>query len=108
MSFELDMDGIMGILGQREGVDALTSRARDAVRTARETGPRGKHAGRHEVDKIDVGETHVTRDGAVVDIDWRSSVWHLIEYGSVHNPPYAPIRNSAKSAGLQVIDERGA
>lgn len=28
------------------------------------------------------------------------SIWHIIEYGSVKNPPYAPMRRGALAAGL--------
>jgi hypothetical protein len=27
-------------------------------------------------------------------------IWHIIEYGSVNNPPYAVLRRAAESAGL--------
>lgn len=27
--------------------------------------------------------------------------WHIIEKGSVHNPPYAPIRRGVEKAGLR-------
>lgn len=30
--------------------------------------------------------------------------WHLIESGSVHNPPYAPFRRGVRAAGLR-LDE---
>lgn len=29
-----------------------------------------------------------------------SSFWGLIEYGSVHNPPFAPLRRGVSSAGI--------
>lgn len=29
---------------------------------------------------------------------------HLIEFGSVHNPPYAPLRNGVRNAGFR-LDE---
>jgi hypothetical protein len=28
------------------------------------------------------------------------NIWHIIEYGSVKNPPYAPMRRGAEAAGL--------
>lgn len=103
--FELDLDGIMGILAQ-QGVPELHARAQQAVNTAHGTGPRGEHAGRHVVDKIAVGTTHATGTGGpVVDIDWPDSRWHLLEFGSIHNPPYRVITNAAQDAGLEVIDE---
>jgi hypothetical protein len=32
-----------------------------------------------------------------------SSIWHIIEYGSVNNPPYAPIRRGVEAAGLKWV-----
>lgn len=29
---------------------------------------------------------------------------HLIEYGSVNNPPYAPLRRGVSAAGLRFVD----
>lgn len=107
-SFEIDINGIMSILAGPEGVAELHARAAQAVNTAHATGPRGGHAGRHVIDKIAVGETHIATTGPIVDIDWPDSRWHLLEFGSVKNPPYAPIRQSAQQAGLEVIDDRAA
>ncbi len=30
--------------------------------------------------------------------------WHLIEYGSANNPPYAPVRRSVRAVGLRFED----
>lgn len=27
--------------------------------------------------------------------------WHLVEYGSIHNPPYAPLRRGVIASGLR-------
>ncbi len=105
--FELDMAGIARVLNDTQAVDALERRTARVVAEARATGPRGEHAGVHEIDTIAVGETHHTDDGAVVDIDWPSHVWHIITFGSIHNPPYHPIERSAQNNGLKVIDARG-
>lgn len=31
---------------------------------------------------------------------------HLVEFGSVNNPPYAPLRRAVESVGLTVTDSR--
>lgn len=104
---ELDLDGIMQILNGTEAVSELRSRAGHTVEAGKASGPRGLHAGAHIIDKLAVGDIHQdSRNGPVVDIDWPDSRWHLVEYGSVHNPPYAVIRNAARTAGLTVIDQR--
>lgn len=41
-------------------------------------------------------------DGVALVNDW--SLWAIIEYGSVNNPPYAPIRRGIEAAGLQLTD----
>jgi len=33
--------------------------------------------------------------------------WHLIEYGSVNNPAYAPVRRSVRAVGLRFEDAPG-
>lgn len=34
-----------------------------------------------------------------------SSTWHLIEYGSIHNPAYRPLSSAAETVGLRFEDE---
>ncbi len=37
---------------------------------------------------------------AAAKITTSDAIWHIIEYGSVNNPPYAPIRRGVIAAGL--------
>lgn len=30
--------------------------------------------------------------------------WHLVEYGSVKNPPYAPLRRGVRAAGVRLVE----
>lgn len=32
--------------------------------------------------------------------------WHLVEYGSANNPPYAPLRRGVRAAGLRLDARR--
>lgn len=105
--FTLDVPALMRVLNEDPAVTALHQHADQAVTDAH-TAPRGAHPGTHEVDKIAVGATHIGPQGATVDIDWPSPFWHLIEFGSVNNPPYRPITRGAQNAGLKVIDKRGS
>lgn len=34
--------------------------------------------------------------------------WHLVEYGSRNNPPYAPVRRGVRAAGLRFEDHAAA
>ncbi|HYJ21630.1 MAG TPA: hypothetical protein VEW07_06380 [Solirubrobacterales bacterium] len=29
--------------------------------------------------------------------------WHWVEFGSVHNPPYAPFRRGLRAAGIRLV-----
>lgn len=106
MNINLDYAAIGRILGEAPAVAALQSRASKTVKEAKATGPRGKHAGAHEIDKLSVGETKQGDYGAAVEIDWASHVWHLIEFGSVNNPPYRPVSRAAQANGLKVTGMR--
>lgn len=47
-------------------------------------------------------KTRVTRSSGFVDnFDIAA---HLIEFGSINNPPYAPLRRGAQAAGLRFAD----
>lgn len=105
--FELDMGGVTKVLNDRPALDALKTLVADAVGEAQATGPRGAHAGRHQIDLLAVGEARETADGGEVDIDWPSHVWHLIEFGSSNNPPYRPVTRAVQNQGLRIIDRRG-
>lgn len=30
-----------------------------------------------------------------------SPIWHIMEFGSIHNPPFAPLRGAAQRLGLK-------
>lgn len=103
--FELYPDAIARVLNETPAVRRLEELAGQVVRSAQQE-PRGSHGGPHQVDLIQVGDTRETSDGAEVDIDWPSPVWHIIELGSVNNPPYRSITRAAQNAGLRIIDKR--
>ena len=39
-------------------------------------------------------------------VELRDMAWHLIEYGSKNNAPYAPVRRAVRAAGLRFEDGR--
>jgi hypothetical protein len=104
MKIELDPEGIARVLGEQPAIEALHELAEGIVTEAVATGPR--HHAPHEIDKIAVGETRTSPQGAVVEIDWDSHVWHLIEFGSINNPPYRPLTRAAQHAGLTFRNDR--
>lgn len=101
----VDQGGLQACLSEAQPVAYLQAKATAIVEEARQLGPRNPRHRTHEIDKLAVGETHDTDHGVVVDIDWPSSVWHLEEFGSVNNPPYAPVRRAAQNNGLHVVDQ---
>lgn len=101
--FELDPEGLGEVLAQAELV--LRPIGNAIVEEAKRM-PRNPRHRSHEVDLIAVGEFRVTDTGAELDINWDSSFWHLVEYGSVNSPPYRPLTRAAQNAGL-TIDDRG-
>lgn len=46
---------------------------------------------------------HVAAEGTQVVAS--DPFWHLVEFGSVNNPPYAPLRRGVTAAGLRFVDE---
>lgn len=102
--FELYPDGIAAVLNEAPAVRRLEQIAEAIVRDAQRE-PRSGRPGTHQVDLIAVGESRTTDDGAEVDIDWPSHVWHIIEFGSVNNQPYRGITRAAMNAGLRIIDK---
>ncbi len=47
-------------------------------------------------------EGHIEADGATVVAS--DPFWHLVEFGSINNPPYAPLRRGVVAAGLRFVD----
>jgi hypothetical protein len=81
--------------GLREVAEGVKRGAEAAVRSIG-----GPWMPRKDHDVIEVGEDE---DGVYVANTAHSG--HLEEYGSQNNPPYAPLRQGAQSAGLRVDDE---
>lgn len=47
----------------------------------------------------------VQEDGDKVAMVSNWSLWAIVEFGSVNNPPYAPIRLGVEAAGLHFVDD---
>jgi len=50
-------------------------------------------------DKTGYYKRHVRPDGTKVRAT--DTFWHLLEFGSVNNPPYAPLRRGVIASGLR-------
>lgn len=56
-----------------------------------------------EKDKVVTSPARVVDDKAVGYIGSNSSIWHILEFGSVNNPPYRPLTRAVESVGLVVV-----
>jgi hypothetical protein len=79
----------------RARVDA----ARQAAEHAQRLSPRGPGRGPHFADSLRVAD-----DGDDVRVESTDPFAHIIEFGSVNNPPYAPLRRGVRAAGLRLSD----
>ena len=87
-SFEAEMEASPGF--ER----AMASEASEIARQVRAVAP--KRTGYYI--------RHVSSLGARVTLG--DFAWHLIEYGSAHNRPYAPVRKGVRAAGHRYRDAR--
>lgn len=78
---------------------AVTGHAERAATQVRAVAPRGE-SGRYQrsIVVIDQGDTV-----AVASTDFAA---HIVEWGSVNNPPYAPLRRGARAAGLDLKQDQ--
>lgn len=106
MRVELYPAGIRAVLNEAPAREALRGRAKRTVDDAKQSGPRNPFHKTHVIDKLAVGDDRATEDGAVVDILWDSPVWHLLEFGTQHYPPYRLVTRGAQNAGLRVIERQ--
>lgn len=106
MKFTLDEEGLERLLSSSQAEAFLTNVAQEVEREWERLDPRTKPGG-HEPPDIEVG--HPERDGgvAVVPVFTTDPLWHIIEFGSVNNPPYRPATKAAQNAGLELKDTRG-
>lgn len=91
--FEPNPNFERGIERQPEFQKAMATRAAVVRRAAEELAPYA--TGYYRKHLRQRGSTVVAAD----------PFWHLLEYGSRNNPPYAPLRRAVIEAGLR-LDER--
>lgn len=106
MKFDLDRKGLLAILNGDDAV-ALVDRAADAAADeARRIAPHGRGRGRRFTDSIGTTSARRTARGAVGAVTTSDPFWHLVEFGSVNNPPYRPLTRAVKNVGLD-FDDKG-
>lgn len=105
MKFTLNDEGLERLLSSSEAEQFLTSVAHEVEREWKRLDPRSKPGG-HEPPEIQVGPPERDRGVAVVPVFTTDGIWHIIEYGSINNPPYRPATKAAQNAGLELKDSR--
>lgn len=82
--------------GSDVAAGVLEGVARTLVKPAVEAAtPRGRSGQAHQ-------SIRVERHGDEVRVGSVDPFWHLIEWGSVNNPAYAPLRTGARAVGLRL------
>lgn len=82
--------------GSDVAAGVLEGVARTLIKPAVEAAtPRGASGQAHRSIRVD-------RQGDQVRVGSVDPFWHLIEWGSVNNPAYAPLRRGARAAGLRL------
>lgn len=96
--FTLDEAGLDRFLGDAPAIRVLTDRAEQVAREWQDNDPRSRPGG-HEPPDIRVGDVTHERGVPEVPVVTMDSLWHVIEYGSINNPPYRPATRAALNAG---------
>lgn len=84
--------------GVRDLVNHKTNRV---LADAQVSAPR--HTGDYER-SLGSNGAHLTVDGWQGEVFSTDPFWHLIEFGSVNNPPYRTLSKAVTSAGLKFTD----
>lgn len=99
MAFKLNASGIDEIVGGGGTIrmlEEVAAKVSDGVEDEApvETG--------HFQGSVRVLPVERTSRGASITVDSTDFAAHLVEWGSVHNPPYAPFRKAAARLGLKL------
>lgn len=104
MTFELDRLGVVATLNSADAKRLLEQEARRLVRSAAANAPRGAHAGQHVAKSYKSTPARSTPTGAEADVYTDDPFGHLVEWGSVNNPIYAPLRRAASQRGFRLTE----
>lgn len=107
MRVTIDPKGLVAVCNEAEAMTAQREAAAAAAEQVQRDGPKNPAHRKHVVDKISVGDTRKTPEGAATAIRWDSPFWHLVEFGNAHHGPYRPVTRAAQAVGLRVVESRG-
>lgn len=105
MKFNLNLAGVEDVIQSVGTTAALNEMADKVVDGVEGQARRFAHTGRfaESIEKTDVKKTAEGKGITVTSTDRDA---HIIEWGSVNNPPYAPFRKAASSLGLRLAQGR--
>lgn len=101
MIFTASPEGIDELMTSAEAAAFLTDLAGSVKTEVEQIAPR--HSG-HYADSIEVSEPVHEDGGVVVYVYSTDFAAHIVELGSVNNPPYRPLTRGAANLGLEVQD----
>ena len=100
--FQPDPAGIKAAISSAEAQAAMYKVAQEvAGHIASTTMPH--HTG-HEAEQVHAGGAGTSDGHAVAYVYTTSPVWHLVEFGSIHNPAYHPFRAALEQLGIPYTD----
>ena len=94
-----DPDGFEEILTSDDALALCLRVAEAGAERARELTPVGQTG--FEKKSVVAGGEQVVDGVATAQFGSVSQTWHITEFGSAHNAPYAPLRNAAQSLGIE-------
>lgn len=95
--------GVTEIVTSEEALALCLSIAEIGAKVARDLTPEGETG--FERKAIVSGGAQVVDNVATAQFGSVSQTWHMTEFGSVHNPAYAPLRNAAQGLGIEFRPE---
>lgn len=105
LRYESNRAGIRKLLAESDVRSGLAAAGQALKRAVENASPLGG-PGRGFRESISVGQPDTEGDEASITVSSSDAFAHLVEFGSVNNPPYAPFRRGAESLGLRVEDSR--
>lgn len=100
--FILDADAGRKIANSAEAKAFIDARLEDCLAEAQRTAP--VDTGEYR-DSLGITPAAERPDGTVAGELWSDSwYWHLVEYGSVNNPPHRVLEHAVTSSGLDFED----
>lgn len=105
MKFKLNPAGLDEFLGERQRVNYLEELGDIVAHEVESQAERFAHTGAfaRSIERLPAKRT---AHGATVTVTSTDPDAHIIEWGSVNNPPYAPIRKAIRALGLRLREDR--